>query len=147
MASLLHMTNPIQIRKFDHVVFRVKNIARSMKFYEEVLGAHLDKADEALGLYHMKMGDVMIDLIPVDGKLGSAVGSKEINQLTRNVEHVCVRVIPFDGARILVHLDAHDVKYDLPIEQNYGNEGTGPSLYLEDPDGNVIELKGAEGEP
>lgn len=136
------MAKPINILRFDHVVFRVRDIARSMRFYEDVLGAHLDKSDERLGLYHMKLGDAMIDLISVDGQLGGAVGTKEINQKTRNVEHVCLRIEPFDEAGIKDHLDRHHVKYEPAVEQNYGNEGVGPSLYLEDPDGNVIELKG-----
>ncbi|MCD5363741.1 hypothetical protein LQT98_18865, partial [Chromobacterium aquaticum] len=65
----------------------------------------------------------------------------------RNLDHFCFRVEPFDEAAIRAHLARHGVAAGV-TEQRYGAEGDGPSLYLQDPEGNVIELKGApSGEP
>jgi catechol 2,3-dioxygenase-like lactoylglutathione lyase family enzyme len=57
------------------------------------------------------------------------------------MDHFCLRVKPFDAAAIMAHLRDHGVDPGK-VEQRYGAEGMGPSIYLRDPDGNVVELKG-----
>jgi catechol 2,3-dioxygenase-like lactoylglutathione lyase family enzyme len=131
----------IRIREIDHVVLRVRDLERSLAFYRDVLGCAVELARPTIGLWQLRAGRSMIDLVPVDGKLGSAGGTPPGVE-GRNVDHVCLRVEPFDEASIRAHLAAHGVKAGS-TEQRVGAEGTGPSIYVEDPDGNVIELKGA----
>src|SRR5204862_293517 len=48
---------------------------------------------------------------------------------------------PCDEPAIRAHLRQHGVEAG-PVEPRYGAEGEGPSIYLSDPEGNVVELKG-----
>ena len=83
----------------------------------------------------------MIDLISIDGRLGKSGGAAPGAE-ARNVDHLCLRVEPFDEAQIVRHLQSHGVAPRGPASSNFGAEGEGLSLYFEDPEGNVIELKG-----
>ena len=83
----------------------------------------------------------MIDLVAVDGKLGRAGGTGPKAE-GRNVDHFCLRVEPFHEARIVEHLCGFGIEPRGPASTNFGAEGQGLSLYIADPDGNVIELKG-----
>jgi extradiol dioxygenase family protein len=83
----------------------------------------------------------MIDLVSIDGRLGRLGGAAPGTE-ARNVDHLCLRVEPFDEAQIVSHLQSHGVAPRGPAARNFGAEGEGLSLYLEDPDKNVIELKG-----
>src|SRR4030095_16344772 len=82
----------------------------------------------------------MIDLVAVDGELGRKGGAPAGTE-GRNVDHFCLRVEPFDAAALVRHLASHGVTAS-EIKPRFGAEGTGPSLYLTDPEGNVVELKG-----
>ena len=123
------------------MVLRVVDLSRSITFYTAVLGCSVVKTREDLGLVHLRTGTSMIDLVSVSGKLGS-VGGPAAGKEARNVDHLCVRVDPFDEPRIVSHLRSHGVDPQGPVVLNFGAEGTGPSIYLSDPDGNIIELKG-----
>jgi len=82
----------------------------------------------------------MLDLVPVDGALGRAGGAAP-GAAGRNLDHFCFRVEPFDEAAIRAHLKAQGVEAG-PAEMRFGAEGEGPSIYVADPEGNVVELKG-----
>ena len=55
--------------------------------------------------------------------------------------HFCLQVEPFDGEAIIAHLKQHGCEPG-PIESRYGAKGQGPSIYVPDPEGNMVELKG-----
>ena len=110
-----------------------------MRFYTEVLGARVEKAQEDIGLWQLRAGTSLIDLVPVDGPLGR-MGGAPPGPEGRNVDHVCFRVSPWDGGAILAFLRAHGIESE--IVSRYGAEGDGPSIYLTDPEGNALELKG-----
>jgi catechol 2,3-dioxygenase-like lactoylglutathione lyase family enzyme len=129
----------INIKAIDHVVFRVVDLDKVARYYIDVLGARWEKKQEEIGLYQLRAGASLIDLVPVDGKLGS-VGGAAPGESGRNVDHVCFRVLPWDGSAIVEHLRAHGIEGE--IVSRYGAEGDGPSIYLADPEGNVLELKG-----
>ncbi len=130
----------IRIRDIDHVVLRVRDLDRSLAFYCGALGCTVEKRQENLGLIQLRAGRSMIDLVPLDGKLGAAGGAAPGAQ-GRNVDHFCVRVDPFDETSIRSHLAQHAIAAG-PTQSRYGADGEGPSIYIEDPDGNVVELKG-----
>ncbi|PNS07525.1 VOC family protein [Solilutibacter silvestris] len=132
---------PFVLQRIDHVVLRVGDPERSLAFYRDVLGCDVVKRRDDLGLIHLRCGASMIDLVDVQGKLGLAGGAAAGEQ-ARNVDHVCLRIEPFDETALVTHLAAHGLKPLGPAHDNFGAEGDGPSLYLRDPDGNTIELKG-----
>ena len=129
----------ITIQAIDHVVLRVVDLQKVADFYLNVLGARWEKKQEAVGLYQLRVGTSLIDLVPIDGKLG-AMGGAAPGKEGRNVDHVCYRVFPWNGEAVLGHLASHGIKGE--IVSRYGAEGEGPSIYLADPEGNNIELKG-----
>jgi len=131
---------PIAIREIDHIVLRVLDLARMLRFYGEVLGCTEVRRQDEIGLVQLRAGSSMLDLVPVNGKLGRMGGAAPGSE-GRNLDHVCFRVDPFDEAHVRAHLAAHGVAAG-PLEPRFGAEGEGPSIYLQDPEGNTIELKG-----
>jgi glyoxylase I family protein len=129
----------IRLAAIDHVVFRVADLDASLRFYTQVLGASLEKVQKEIGLWQLRAGSSLIDLVPLDGQLGR-MGGAGPGREGRNVDHVCFRVLPWDEAAILGHLASHGIEAE--VAQRYGAEGDGPSIYLTDPDGNGLELKG-----
>jgi catechol-2,3-dioxygenase len=129
----------INITAIDHVVFRVVDLDKVASFYIDVLGARWEKKQQSIGLYQLRLGTSLIDLVPVDEKLGR-MGGAPPGKERRNVDHVAFRVLPWDGDAILAHLQSHEI--DSEINSRYGAEGEGPSIYLTDPEGNGLELKG-----
>jgi catechol 2,3-dioxygenase-like lactoylglutathione lyase family enzyme len=130
----------IHIRDIDHVVLRVVDAERMLHFYRDVLACTIERRRDDIGLIKLRAGRSMIDLVPVDGELGRAGGAAPGRE-GRNLDHFCLRVEPFDEAAIRAHLASHGA-HAGSIESRYGAEGMGPSLYLTDPEGNVVELKG-----
>jgi catechol 2,3-dioxygenase-like lactoylglutathione lyase family enzyme len=130
----------IHIRDIDHLVLRVIDLDRMLRFYCEVLGCTIERRQDAIGLVQLRAGRSLVDLVPVDGKLGRAGGAAPGKE-GRNLDHFCFRVEPFDEAAIRRHLEAHEVEAG-PLATRNGAEGEGPSIYLSDPEGNAIELKG-----
>lgn len=130
----------MRIVDIDHVVLRVRDLKRAVAFYCDVLGCEEVRRVESIGLYQFRAGAAMIDLVPLDGELGRKGGAGPQAE-GRNLDHFCLRVEPFDAAAIAKHLREHGIECG-PVEQRFGAEGNGPSIYIQDPDGNVVELKG-----
>ena len=134
------MARPFAIREIDHVVLRVANLQASVDFYCGVLGCTLERHREDIGLAQLRAGRSLIDLVPLDGKLGRAGGAAP-GAGGRNVDHFCLRVEPFDGAALAAYLRERGLAPG-EIAERFGAEGKGPSIYVTDPDGNTVELKG-----
>lgn len=132
--------SPFSIRGIDHVVLRVRDPAAMLAFYRDVLGCVVAREQPELGLLQLRAGAALIDLVDVAGKLGRQGGAPPGSE-GRNMEHLCLRVDPFDPAAIRAYLAAAGIAAEAPATR-FGAEGFGPSMYLEDPEGNVIELKG-----
>lgn len=130
----------IRVREIDHLVLRVADLERMLRFYCDVLGCTVERRQETLGLVQLRAGRSLLDLVPVDGKLGRAGGAAPGRE-GRNLDHFCFRVEPFNEAEIRNRLAVHGVPVG-PIASRYGAEGEGPSVYVTDPEGNVVELKG-----
>ncbi|HLJ52586.1 MAG TPA: VOC family protein [Rhizomicrobium sp.] len=134
---------PFTLRAIDHVVLRIGDLSASLHFYCDVLGCSVDKRQEAIGLIQVRAGTSLIDLVPLDGMLGRRGGTGPGRE-GRNLDHFAIQIAPFDEAKIRAHLSAHGIEV-VESGQRYGAEGTGPSLYILDPDGNTVELKGPAG--
>ena len=131
---------PIRIKDIDHVVLRVKDVERAVGFYCDVLGCTVDRERGDLGLYHLRAGRAFIDLVDIKGKLGRE-GGGAARAKGRNMDHVALSVENFDEGAIRADLHSHGIEAEEAVER-YGAEGEGPSIYIEDPDGNIVELKG-----
>ena len=111
-----------------------------LTFYTDVLGCPIERSLEELGLFQLRAGRSLIDLIDVAGSLARPDGDVP-DETSRNMDHLCLRVDPWDEAAIRTHLAVNGVTAGK-TESRYGAEGAGPSIYLSDPEGNVVELKG-----
>lgn len=129
-----------RIKHLDHVVLRVRDLARSVDFYTKVLGCSIKKKNDKYAMIHLGAGESMIDLVDVRGPLGAA-GGEAPGKDRRNLDHFCLRIDPFDETAILEHLQAFGITADKAV-MRYGAQGDGLSIYCFDPDGNQIELKG-----
>lgn len=130
----------ICLRALDHLVLRVVDLDAMLGFYCGVLGCTVERRRDAIGLVQLRAGRSLIDLVTVSGKLGAAGGAGPGRE-GRNLDHFCLRVDPWDADAVCAHLAAHGVAAGA-VESRYGAEGEGPSIYLSDPEGNVVELKG-----
>ncbi|WP_243303745.1 VOC family protein [Geothrix oryzisoli] len=130
----------MRILALDHLVLRVTDLEGMTDFYTRVVGLGLDRRVPDLGLVHLRAGRSMLDLVSVAGRLGASGGAAPGPE-GRNQDHFCLRIEPFDEASLRARYRAHGVELS-EVHDNYGAEGTGPSVYLQDPEGNVIELKG-----
>ena len=130
----------IQIREIDHLVLRVLDLEAMTRFYVAVLGCRVERRVDELGLVQLRAGRSLIDLVTVHGALGRRGGAPPGAE-GRNLDHFCLRVEPFDEAAIRRQLEAAG----LPAGETatrYGAEGMRPSIYIHDPEGNTVELKG-----
>lgn len=130
----------IPLRDLDHLVLRVRDLDAMLGFYCGVLGCTVESRRDDLGLVQLRAGRAMLDLVPVDGPLGRA-GGVAPGAEARNLDHFCFRVEPWDEAAIRAHLAAQGVQAGATA-MRFGAEGEGPSIYVTDPEGNVVELKG-----
>jgi glyoxylase I family protein len=133
------MPAPFALTAIDHVVLRVRDMPRMRRFYCEALGCTVDRWREDLGLLQLRAGTSLIDLVDVDGTIGRQGGAAPGEQ-GHNMDHVCLRVESYDEDVIKVHLMAHGATIG-EAGTRYGAQGSGPSLYLHDPEGNMLELK------
>lgn len=140
---MLKSKPPFTLRQIDHVVLRIRDLDESLHFYCDVLGCTLDKRQEGIGLIQVRAGSSLIDLVPLDGMLGMRGGAPPGLE-GRNLDHFAIQITPFDEEKIRAHLGAHKIEI-VESGQRYGAEGTGPSVYVHDPDGNTVELKGPVG--
>lgn len=128
------------VKGLDHIVLRTADAARLIAFYRDVLGCAVERSREDLGLWHLRAGAALIDIVDAAGPLGRPGGAAPGPE-GRNLDHLCLRLQPFDEAAVRAHLAAHGIDA-LAAVPRFGAEGDGPSVYIADPDGNTVELKG-----
>ena len=129
----MQQANPINVRGIDHVVVRVVDLDAMIDFYCDVLGARLERLVSEFGLAQLRAGDALIDLLDA--------GDRAPDRDAPNMDHVCLRVEPWDDDAIRTHLQSHGVEL-AETGTRYGASGYGPSMYISDPEGNTVELKG-----
>ncbi len=121
----------LRVMGLDHVVLRVADIDRAIRFYEDVLGLNVERRLPEIGLVQLRAGSAMIDLVP----------KREGEEAGRNMDHCAVRIEKMDIAALSAHLQRHGIEAG-EVRRRYGAEGYGSSIYITDPDGNTVELKG-----
>jgi catechol 2,3-dioxygenase-like lactoylglutathione lyase family enzyme len=122
----------MEISGIDHVVVKVADLDRSIGFYCDVLGCKLEWRRDTLALAHLRAGKSFIDLLAVPNPPSGA---------NQNMDHLCLTVTGFDPVQVRDHLSAQGVEVG-PAENRFGASGWGQSLYIVDPDGNRLELRG-----
>ena len=130
---------PFELEAIDHVVLLVSNMAEAQQFYEQVLGCTVDRSLAQYGMLQLRAGASLIDLVDI----GSAEGEWAKPDIAggRNMDHVALATGPWNEAALRAHLAAYQV--DIVEEGlRYGAKGEGYSVYIKDPSGNTIELKG-----
>src|SRR5881397_3638963 len=120
------MAAPFAILGIDHVVLRAADPAALEKFYVDVLGCTVEKRQEAIKLTQLRAGRTLIDIVPA-GQAGPAAGEQAGRGA--NLDHICLRIEPFDAAAIRAHIKAQG--HDCGEEKSrFGADGQGPSVYL-----------------
>ncbi len=123
------------VERIDHVVLRVRDQAAMVRFYQEALGFRVERTLERISLVQLRAGASLLDLVPQTGASSAP-----------NMDHLCFRIEPFDRDAIVTRLAPFGISVGETVER-YGAEGTGPSVYFNDPEGNHIELKGPSTQP
>lgn len=159
---------PFELKRLDHVVIRCHNYKEMFEFYTQVLGCTIDKPADVNrfggALTHLRAGDAMIDLLSYDESAlteegrqavmkmhGGGEGVRQIDKSLSDIacfkaemstmDHLCIRASPFDEKMIVEFMNEMGVNV-IDSGHRYGSEGIGPSVYVKDPEGNVVELKG-----
>ncbi|MEM7434211.1 MAG: VOC family protein [Myxococcota bacterium] len=131
---------PFDVRGIDHVVIRAEDPERVIAFYRDVLGCEVEREVAEVGITQLRAGSSLIDVIDVAGELGK-LGGGAPRRDGPNMDHFCVQILPWDSKAITAHLESHGI--DAPeVHRRYGALGYGPSMYVQDPEGNTVELKG-----
>jgi len=133
------------ILRLDHLVLRVTSLPVMQAFYCGVLGCTVEREETSLGLTQLRAGSSLIDLVPVDGPLGMKGGAAPGIE-GRNLDHFCLAIAPFDAVQIQQYLQARGVQFGEVLSR-FGAGGQGPSIYVSDPEGNTVELKGPPWSP
>ena len=129
---------PLHVEEIDHVVVRCRDRARALDFYTRVLGLREERRIDAIGLIQLRAGASMIDLVPAD---------PPPTHEGRNVDHFCLGVTVRDVDAMVRYLRDAGVEVLGEPAERYGARGMGLSVYVLDPDGNVVELKQKPSEP
>jgi glyoxylase I family protein len=124
---------PFECLELDHVVLRVRDQAASQRFYVGLLGLALDHINEPIRLVQLRCGRHLIDLLPLD--------PGEAPPPTGRLDHLCLSLRCEDLPAAAAFLRARGVEVEGDVVTRRGAFGTGPSLYVLDPDGYRIELK------
>jgi glyoxylase I family protein len=127
----------LKVRGVDHLVLRARDLAAMERFYVDVIGLTVERRQELIGLVQLRAGAQLIDLVAAKGMLG---GPEPTDQ-GRNLDHVCLNLDDFNLADVIAHLEAHGVEVG-ECGRRYGAGGFGVSVYLTDPEGNGLELRG-----
>ena len=129
-----------EILGLDHVVLRTSDMDQALKFYCDLLGCNIERTIADMGLIQLRAGRSLIDLVDVHAPLGKQ-GGPPPGRDGHNVDHICIRIDPFESDRLIAHLEANSITPG-DIGRRYGADGYGLSMYINDPDGNTVELKG-----
>ena len=134
----------LKIARLDHIVLRTNDVDTMVRFYCDVLNCHVERStDPEIGLTQIRAGSALIDLVDINSSLGKSGGGAPTRS-ENSLDHFCLLLEKIDDNELLTHLSDHEVTHS-GFANRYGSEGFGPSLYIEDPDGNTIELKSEVG--
>ena len=126
------MKRPLRVAELDHVVLRCRDQARMSDFYTRVLGLDEERRIDAIGLIQLRAGQSMVDLL-------LAYDDRDV--VAPNVDHFCLGIMATDMNSVVAYLAECGAEVIGEPSERYGARGTGLSVYVRDPEGNVVELK------
>tara|TARA_B100000378_G_scaffold90747_1_gene71752 strand:+ start:587 stop:1030 length:444 start_codon:yes stop_codon:yes gene_type:complete len=129
----------VKITEMDHIVLRNKDVEVSLKFYTKVLGLQAERIDEwRAGEVRFPSArinaDTIIDFFGTDQEPIGKEGDK-------NQDHYCMVIEPTDMEELKSKFEAMGVEIQAGPGKRWGSHGDGISLYIYDPDDNVVELR------
>ncbi|MFA0814104.1 VOC family protein [Microbulbifer epialgicus] len=129
-----------EIANIDHLVLRTDNIEKMLQFYTQVLGCHVEReTPRETGLIQLRAGSSLIDLVATDSRLGR-IGGGPPTKTENNMDHFCLQIKNISEEKLLDHLAKFGVDGG-GFSSRYGAQGLGNSLYINDPDENIVELR------
>ncbi len=129
-----------ELAGLDHIVLRTTRLSSMLDFYCGVLGCTVERETSPdTGLIQLRAGEALIDLVTVDSELGR-MGGGPPTATGNNLDHFCLQLMPITEQEILEYLRAHGIEAG-EFASRYGAQGQGNSLYIQDPDGNTVELR------
>ena len=133
----------IEITELDHIVLNVSNIERSLQFYMEVLGLKPERLDAfragKTGFPSVRINQgTIIDLFPTKD---AATRNGAVEKIKRNLNHFCLVIGKEDFSGIVGFLTRRNIPILEGPVSRWGARGQATSVYFEDPDANVIEIR------
>ena len=116
----------------DHIVLKTNQLEKMIAFYCTILGCKVEKIQPEIALTQIRAGDNLIDLVAIE---------QPLDKTHKNLEHFCLRVKPFNFENLKRYFDVKGVEV-RKYGKRTGAQGIGFSFYIEDPEGNEIELTG-----
>ena len=122
----------VRVVGLDHLVLLCSDVERSLTFYCDQLGL------EAVRLEQWRQGEAPFPSVRVDATtiIDLLAGARD----GTNVDHFCL-VLGATDLRALAASGEYDVVGEGAVDGLFGAQGYATSLYVRDPDGNVIELR------
>jgi catechol 2,3-dioxygenase-like lactoylglutathione lyase family enzyme len=130
---------PFALEGIDHVLLLVSDLAPALEFYRDVLGCRVADELPEYGMVQLRAGTALIDLVDIGARAGQ--WARPDVRGGRNLDHLCIAISSHDEQALRQHLAAHSIEI---VEEGVhgGARGESLSLYIRDPSGNTIELKG-----
>ncbi|GAA3532371.1 VOC family protein [Zobellella aerophila] len=129
-----------EVAGIDHIVLRTNNLEKMIEFYTKVLGCNIEReTPPETGLTQLRAGSALIDLVSVESRLGK-VGGGPPTKTENNMDHFCLQIKSIPEKELIAHLSAFNIETG-ELSSRYGAQGFGNSIYINDPDGNVVELR------
>jgi glyoxylase I family protein len=130
----------LEVAALDHIVLRTTKLDEMVEFYTVVLGCRVERETPAeIGLIQLRAGSALIDLVVVDSELGRLGGAPPTGT-GNNMDHFCLALKPMPEQEITRHLESFGIEVG-EFSPRYGAQGFGNSIYIHDPEGNVVELR------
>lgn len=130
---------PFSLVGIDHVVFIVDDMDAALDWYRRVLGCEIGYSYPALGMEQVWAGAALIVLWDITHPGGA--GAVPPVAGGRNVDHVCIATSAFAPEAMRAHLAREGVEIEREAVHG-GARGMGFSIYIRDPFGNKLEIKG-----
>ena len=129
-----------EVAGIDHIVLRTTKLQAMLEFYNGILGCKVEReTSPKTGLTQLRAGNALIDLLVVDSRLGK-LGGAAPTQTGNNLDHFCLQLMPISENEMKAHLESKGVEAG-DFDDRYGAQGFGKSVYINDPEGNVVELR------
>ena len=130
----------MEVLAIDHIVLRTTKLEEMLEFYTNVLNCTIERETSVeTGLTQLRAGSALIDLVVVNSRLG-AVGGGAPTKTERNVDHFCLQIKSVSEQEISNYLEKSGVEVG-EFASRYGAQGEGNSVYIQDPEGNGVELR------